>query len=572
MRLLRFNSFLSKLTSSLILAGLLMLSNVYAQTPIRVPVADVKQEEVFINAQLEKLLGNYEKAEELFRAILESHSDEATIYFSFAQVLSQLNKDEEAVKMAEKAVELDKANLWYKVYLTEIYEKAGDDLKAAAIYEALAKSEPDKEEYYNSWAFYLIRAQKIEEAIAVYNAFEKRIGVTESLIRKKHTLYLGLGDTKKAGKELVKLAAAFPNDLAYQHLLAAFYTNFEQPEKAQMIYKNILKINPDDASALMALKSGENNGKEDDYADLKRIFEKPNIEIDAKIKELLPLIEEAIEDNNPTKLNATLSLAETLVKTHPEEAKANAAYGDLLYHSNKLEEAKLAYQKTISLEESVYPVWQQLMYIHLKQNDYEALEKVSEEAVDIFPNQARVYLMNGLALNQLGDYDDAIAILQEASYMVGSNQQLKLDLLTQMAMTYENKKQFSDADKNFQQALEIAPNSVALLNTYSYALAERAEQLPKAELMIKKAMKAQPNQAYLEHTYAWVLHKKKDQKEAQKWIEKALEKQETALFVEHYGDILLARGEKAAALGQWKKAQELGSKSKNLEQKILGQS
>ncbi|MEM0995223.1 MAG: tetratricopeptide repeat protein, partial [Bacteroidota bacterium] len=502
---------------------LLVTYMTYAQTPVRVPVAEVKQEEVFIDAQREKLLGNYEKSEALFRSILEDNANEAPVYFSFAQVLSQLEKDDEAVKMAEKAVELDKDNLWYKIYLTEIYEKTGNDLKAAAIYEALVKANPNEEEYYNSWAFYLIRAQKIEDAIAVYNAYEKRIGITESLVRKKHTLYLGMGDMKKAGKELEQLAAAFPTNLEYQHLLAAFYDNFGQKDKAQVVYKKILKANPDDASALMALQGNAASKSEDAYADLKRIFEKPNIKIDAKIKELLPLIQDAVATNDPAQLNATLMLAETLVRTHPEEAKANAAYGDLLYHSNKLNEARTAYEKTLTLDESVYSVWEQLMYIHLRQNNYEALEAVSEEAIDIFPNQARVYLMNGLALNQLEEYDDAIDIFQEASFMVGADQQLKLDLLTQMGMTYENMQQTENADKSFTQALEIAPNSVALLNTYSYALAERGEQLAKAEAMIQKATKAQPNQAYLEHTYAWVLHQQQKFKAAKKWIESALE-------------------------------------------------
>ncbi|MEM9849993.1 MAG: hypothetical protein AAF847_19035, partial [Bacteroidota bacterium] len=81
-----------------------------------------------------------------------------------------------------------------------------------------------------------------------------------------------------------------------------------------------------------------------------------------------------------------------------------------------------------------------------------------------------------------------------------------------------------------------------------------------------------PNQAYLEHTYAWVLHQQQKFKAAKKWIESALEKQETALFVEHYGDILFALGDKTAALEQWKKAQSLGTSSKALEQKIREQS
>ncbi|MEL6721157.1 MAG: tetratricopeptide repeat protein, partial [Bacteroidota bacterium] len=365
----------------------------FAQTPIRVDVADVKQEELFIDAQREKVLGNYEKAETLFKAILEKTEENATVYFSLAQVLSQLDKDEEAVQMAEKATALEPNNSWYKVYLSEIYEKTGNDLKAAAIYEQLTKVHPEEMDYYNSWAFYLIRAQKIEEAIDVYNLVEKKQGISETTIRKKHTLYLGLGDIKKAGRELETLAKTFPTQLEYQHLLAAFYMQFKQTEKAKSIYQNILSINPDDPKALLALKGENKSSSSDIYTQLGFLFEKSSIKIDDKIQELLPLMEDAIQSNNPSKLDKTLALAEILVKVHPQEAKAYAAYGDLLYYKGELEEAKNTYLKTLELDESVYTVWEQLMYIYWQQKDYDALIDACEEAIDIFPNQAQVYFM-----------------------------------------------------------------------------------------------------------------------------------------------------------------------------------
>ncbi|MEM6698799.1 MAG: tetratricopeptide repeat protein [Bacteroidota bacterium] len=543
----------------------------FAQTPIRVDVADVKQEELFIDAQREKVLGNYEKAEALFKAILDKTTENATVYFSLAQVLSQLEKDEEAVQMAEKAVAFEPDNTWYKIYLSEIYEKTGNDLKAAQVYEQLAKSNPDKIDYYNSWAFYLIRAQKIEEAIEVYNLIEKQQGISETTIRKKHTLYLGLGNTKKAGKELETLAKNFPQQLEYQHLLAACYTQFNQADKAKSVYQNILSINPDDPKALMALKGKGDSNSKDIYAQLGFLFEKSSIKIDDKIKELLPLIQDAIQSNNPSKLDKTLELTATLVKVHPEEAKAYAARGDLLYHKGELEEAKIAYLKTIELDESVYPVWEQLMYIYWQQKEYNALIDAAEEAIDIFPNQARIYFMNGLALQELKDHEDALDLFQEASLMVSGNQQLKADLLRQMGISYQELKQYAQADKIFEQAVALNPTSSALLNAYSYALAKRGEQLPKAAQMIEKAIKQSPNQAILEHTYAWVLYKQGKFKDARKWMESAIEKQADALFIEHYGDILFKLGDKEAALANWKKAQEMGMQSKELERKIAEQ-
>ncbi|MEM1328281.1 MAG: tetratricopeptide repeat protein [Bacteroidota bacterium] len=524
----------------------------------RVPLTQVKQQEAFIEAQREKLLGNYEKAEEKFRSILETNSNDASIYFSFAQVLSKLDKDAEAIQMAEKASQLARDNEWYQVYLTEIYEKNGKDRSAAEVYENLVKDNPDNYDYYNSWAFYLIRAQAIDEAIDVYNLLEKKIGVSESTTRKKHTLYLGKGDIKKAGKELENLATAFPKQIAYQHLLAAFYQQFDQPEKAKTVYQNILQQSPNDATALLALKGGSTTA-DDAYGELKTIFERSDIPVDAKLKELLPLLQKAVDGNDSRQLRATLQLAEVLVNAHPNEAKVHAAYGDLLFHSQQFKKARTAYERTLEIDESVYLVWEQLLYIYWQQQDYGALADRSEEAIDLFPNQSQIYLFHAIALYNLEEYEDAIDILQEASFMVGNELNKKAEIYQQLAITYQRMGNVEQSDKHFDQAIAWQPKSISLLNTYAYTLAERGTQLPKAVALIEQAQTLAPNAAFLADTHAFILYQKGDYKKARKQIERAITQEERALYFEHYGDILLALGEKELAVTQWKRAQSLGA-------------
>ena len=62
----------------------------------------------------------------------------------------------------------------------------------------------------------------------------------------------------------------------------------------------------------------------------------------------------------------------------------------------------------------------------------------------------------------------------------------------------------------------------------------------------------------------------KDYNEALIWIKKALASggSSSATIVEHYGDILYQLSRTDEALEQWKKAQELGSDSEWIDQKI----
>lgn len=539
-------------------------------TPTRVAASDVKQEELFIAAQREKLLGNFEKAETQFRELIEMDGNDPTVYFSFAQVLSRIDKLDEAVAMAEKAVKLDDKNEWYKIYLTEIYEKNGADQKAAAVYEEMVKNNPNNYDYYESWAFYLIRAQAVGEAIEVYDLLEEKVGVSESLTRKKHSLYLLSGETKKATKELENLAAAFPEQTEYQHLLAAFYKEMGALDKAKDMYAKILQRHPNDATALLALRGESAGAENDDYAELRQIFERSDIPVDAKMKELLPLLQQAIESKDNRQKRATLQLAEVLVKAHPNEAKVYAAYGDLLYHDEQWKAARTAYERTLELDESVYLVWEQLLYIYWQQEDYETLADRSEAAMDLFPNQSSIYLFHATALYHLGEYEDAIDILQEANFMVGNDAVKKAEIHQQLALTYEKMGDTKRADEAFDQALQAQPQSVLLLNTYSYTLAERGVQLDKATELIERAKTLAPNVAFLEHTHAWVLFKDGKAKQARKLLAPIVAQENNALYFEHYGDILNALGEKELAMQQWKKAQQLGSDSETLRKKIDG--
>ena len=54
-------------------------------------------------------------------------------------------------------------------------------------------------------------------------------------------------------KELEKLSNAFPLEIRYLHNLASYYTKLGKESKALEVYRRILKIDINDASANMAI-------------------------------------------------------------------------------------------------------------------------------------------------------------------------------------------------------------------------------------------------------------------------------------------------------------------------------
>ena len=198
------------------------------------------------------------------------------------------------------------------------------------------------------------------------------------------------------------------------------------------------------------------------------------------------------------------------------------------------------------------------------------LEEVTEEALELYPNQPLVYFFNGMAKNQLKDYNGAIEILTIGEQLVVDNPLMKAQMNATLGDAYNNLKEYALSDSSFEKSLRFDPENSYVLNNYSYYLSVRDENLEKAKDMSAKSIELEPtNSAFLD-TYAWILYRLKDYKEAKVWIEKSIENggNESSVILEHYGDILFKLGEVDKAVIFWGKAEALGSDSELIGKKI----
>ena len=546
-----------------ILLGVQVITS--AQTS-QVSDQDVELEGLFIDASKEKLLNNFEEAEAKYNEIIKKLRNNAAVYFELARVQMLQDKNQEALKSIKKAIELDLENDWYALLLATLYQKMDEEVQAANVYKELAERRPNNIEYFEKWAFHLVKANKVVEAIEAYNQLEKLTGISEELSRKKYLLYAGLGDNKKAIRELEKLIAAFPKEVNYKHQLAAFYLQIGENNQANTIFQNILTQYPNDAKAKLALAS--NGGKRNLASQLMTTFQQKDITIDLKINQLLPSLQQIVKNNDKALATEMLPLGAVLTEIHPEEAKAFATYADLLYYSGDKTAARTAYEKTLSLDQSVYLIWEQLLYVLLEQRDFSTLKSRAEDALDLFPNQARVYLLEGIAMDELELDEDAVALLKEATFIAGNNNALQLEIQTQLGKVLAELGSVAASNQAFEKALQLQPNHPKVLAYYSYALAQRNENLVQANKMATEANRLQPNQSEIEHALGWVFYKSNDWKNSKIWLEKAANSSNEALIIEHYGDVLFKLGQLEDALVQWQRAKSSGSKSELLNKKI----
>jgi tetratricopeptide (TPR) repeat protein len=237
------------------------------------------------------------------------------------------------------------------------------------------------------------------------------------------------------------------------------------------------------------------------------------------------------------------------VAVHPNEAKAFSIYGDFLYRDKKLDEARIAYRKAVELDKEKYAIWNQLLIIESELNDFSAMEKESKEAMELFPNQALPYFLNGAANIHLKNYKDAVTALNEGKQYVFNNDQLLSQFYANLGDAQNQLKNYAASDSAYEDALKYFPQNTYVLNNYAYYLSLRNTKLERAEEMSKKSIEIEASSSSYQDTYGWILYQMKKYEDAKIWVGKAIGNSGKAngTLLEHYGDILYQLNDKENA-------------------------
>jgi tetratricopeptide (TPR) repeat protein len=519
-------------------------------TYARMSEKDIKLQEKYMSAIVQQQLGKFDDAAKLFAEVLDKNPKCDACAFELSRLSEQLKKPQDALDFAKKAVTLDPQNKWYQMHLAETLEKIGKDREAADIYRKLIEGNTFgadfSSELYFRLTFAQMRLNEPAKAIKTLDELEKKIGIDEEISDKKHVIYDELGDKKRAAAELRRLSDAFPDVVEYQYAAANYYEKVGEKNAATQIYERILKRDPSDSKAQLALAgknstpsvSGASSSKDVAFlTGLKGLFAKSDISIDEKIKTILPLAQKIGEHKDKPLAAAGLELAETLERTHPNDAKAYALVADMLYHNDRLTESLVKYKRCIELNRTIYAVWEQKMYVEEELGLYEELLKTSNTATDLFPSQAMAFYFNGLANERKGQFGTAIESLEQALLMSAKKPIVRSNTLSELGVTLSKSKAYEKSVENFEAALKIEPLSPIALLRYATALAARKMEPERALQMANQARKM------------------------------AAEKDPSVL--ELYGDYIFKTGDREGAIEMWQLARDKGSKSVILEKKIV---
>jgi tetratricopeptide (TPR) repeat protein len=529
-------------------------------TPQEIPeVSQIDQLEStarLIEASKQVMLGNIANAILLYAQAAEVDPRNSAALYELAKLHAQQGFMDDAEKFGIKAVELDPDNKFFNMLLADIYFAQGKNDQGFNVQKRMVGKYPTDLNLQVSFLSTLVYLERYEEAVQQIDYIEEISGFNNEMSLRKQQILMEMEKPELALEEAKRLVSYFPDEPVYLELLGELYEETGQSEKAFGIYQRMLQIQPDNAMALLLLADYYRNQGDDEksFEKLRTAFASDKLGVDGKSRILASYFYMSEEDTLYAR--QAFHLAEIMLESHPDAGRAHAIYGDFLMRDKKIDQARESYIRATELDPAVLEFWQQLLSIEAQREDYQAMVRESERALEYFFEQPVLYFFNGLGNIQLKNYSKAISALKMGKDLSVDQPELTGQFLTLLGDSYYQVDQFDLSFQSYEQALELNPDDAYALNNYSYYLSLLGRNLDKAKEMSGKSLELQPDNASFLDTYGWILYQLGSFEEAEQWIKKALENSDPpgTVVLEHYGDVLYQLGQKDKAVEFWEKA------------------
>ncbi|MFD3003376.1 tetratricopeptide repeat protein [Pontibacter toksunensis] len=524
-------------------------------------------EALFLDGMKYYMLEDYQQALQLFQKAYTVTPNNAALNYKIGETYLHLKDSEAAMPFARAAVALEKQNAYYYLLVTQLHTEKKQFNEAAQAFNDLLRNVPNSEEYLFNLADLYLSQSRFEDALKTYERIEKQFGEMEQLLVNRQQIYLRQKNMPKAIQEGEKLLETNPTEIRYFLAQAELLNASKKPDDAIKVLDKALRIEPNNPFAHLMLSdlNRQKGNKSEAEKQVKEAFRSPGLDIDTKVRILVDFIRQL---PNPEVEGVALELVDLTIKNHPNEAKAYAVAGDLQTIVGKKAEARDNYLQAVKLDDSHFKIWQQVVLLDAELSEASAMVKHSEQALELFPNQAVFWFYNGTGHLITKDYAKAVRSLEHGKRLSAGEPELLVQFNMQLGDGYNSLKEYEKADQAYEAVLAQDKNNQHVLNNYSYFLSLRNQNMQKALEMSERLVKQHPtNPTYLD-TYAWVLYKSGKYTEARKYLEQAVAISDDATIVEHYGDVLFKLGKKEEAVSQWQKAKLKGEASAFIDKKI----
>ncbi len=398
-------------------------------------VTDAFQEN-FFEALKQKAIENYELAlTALNKAEKAANSKEnkAVVYFEMGKNYTYLKNYAQAEENFNKVLksEGDRPDVLEQLY--EVFYQQKDYEKSIPLVQKLI---PFDEDYKEDLANLYILTKQYDKALVELDALDALWGESDIRNALRAQIYRATGNTEGAIENLEQKIDENPkNEKEYLNLIF-LYSEQGNTEKAFDAAKKLLKNKPNSELVHLALYKfylDEDNATEA-IKSMKIVFASEEVDKETKYKVLGDFIQ--FVNENP---QYETDLAEIVNTFSVDNSRIYEKLGDYYAAKNRKEDALAAYEKGIAKDADNYNLLKNTLLFQIDLKKYEAAAKLSSEGLEIFPAQALLYLLNGVANNGLKKSDEAIESLETGLDFILEDPKMERDFYEQLSLAFTTK-------------------------------------------------------------------------------------------------------------------------------------
>ncbi|OIQ31026.1 MAG: hypothetical protein BM564_02095 [Bacteroidetes bacterium MedPE-SWsnd-G2] len=409
-------------------------------------------QEYFFEALKQKGIENYQRSIDAFEKCIALDDSDPTLYFEIGKNYNKLKNFGAAETALKKAVEKDPENEWFLDELYHVYIQQDDIEKAVKTAKQLVKHHPD---YKQDLVSLYIKAEKYNDAIKLLDELDQEFGVNTDRDYLRNQVYNLTGKDKDRIDNLKERISIEPNNENHYLTLIFRYSEIGKKDEAFKTAQQLLKINPDSQLVHLALyKFYLDEDKVDDAVhSMKIVLTSNEIAPNAKSKVLKDFVNFVYQ--NPEYQNLLVEV--TALVDDDKDAKSLLELAQYYLKEGDKEKALSYYEEILKQEPNNFTVLRDCLLLQLDLNKNKEVVKRSEEALELYPAQPILYLVNGVAYNQLENGDAAIEALESGLDYIIEDQKMELDFYTQLSIAYKLINNISKSEAFSKKAEALKP-------------------------------------------------------------------------------------------------------------------
>ena len=425
----------------LFLFGIFLFPNpTYAQNLVKPPTDDLGNvtdqfQEYFFEALKQRGIENYELAIEALRkaekAANNNEENKAVVYFEMGKNLSKLKRYDEAEINYKKVLAWDSEKIEVMEALYDLYyDSRNYDAAIPLVIKLITYDSDYKEDLANLYN----RTKQYDKALDLLDELDKEWGESNYRNALRNQIYRVTGNTSEAINKLEEKIDKNPKSEQEYLNLIFLYSDEGNSKKAFETAKELLKQKPNSKLVHLALYKYflEENNIKDAVNSMNIVFSSQEIEKESKNKVLEDFL--LFTKKNPSfKTEIDGLITETLLK---DNSHVQLLLGDYYLSEGNKVKALQYYVEGVKNDEDNYGLIKNTILLQIEVENYKDAVELSNQGLEIFPAQPLLYLMNGVANNNLKNATIAIESLETGLDYLFDNPKMEYDFYQQLSISY----------------------------------------------------------------------------------------------------------------------------------------